>query len=298
MVVRIEAPAKLNLYLGVGARRPDGYHDVDTVLVALDLHDTVTVETADRLEVDCVPGLDLPPEYNIAFAAARSLGEAVGRAPAFRIGIRKAIPAGAGLGGGSADAAAVIAALAASWDVRPDDPVLERVAASLGADVPFLLRGGCAVYRGRGDRHERDLPVPEALFVLASPGVPVPTGSAYAAFDRMLRPSAPGLRHIGDALRLERTASALASALFNNMTEASTGLVPEIRDVLAELAAAPGCLGALMAGSGSTAFGVFEPDDEAGALAAADRARARGWWSAVARPRPGGTMAQATGAYE
>ncbi|MDO8964956.1 MAG: 4-(cytidine 5'-diphospho)-2-C-methyl-D-erythritol kinase [Coriobacteriia bacterium] len=289
----IDAPAKLNLYLAVGGRRPDGYHDVDTVLVSLELHDTVVVSAAPALSVVCTPDVGVPAEENLAYRAARALGEAVGRDPLVAIAIEKRIPSGAGLGGGSADAAAVIAALAALWDLAPDAPVLTRVAASLGADVPFLLRGGCALYAGRGDEYLRSLPVPDAHFVVVNPGVPVPTGAAYAAFDRMLRPAAPGVRFMGDALRIARTPAALGQALFNNMTEASTGLVPEIREALVSVAAAEGCLGSAMAGSGSSVFGVFE--DEAAALAAATAAAERGWWSTATRARAAGTLAQTRG---
>lgn len=296
MPITVEAPAKLNLYLGVGARREDGYHDVETVLVALDLADTVTVSPARELSLSCEPDVGVPAEANLAWRAAVALGEAVGREPAAAIRIEKRIPAGAGLGGGSADAAAVIAALARAWEVAPDAFVLENVASSLGADVPFLLRGGCALYHGRGDRFVRDVPLPGAVFALVNPGVPVPTAAAYAAFDRMLRAKAPGTRHVSDALRLERTPRALGEALFNNMTEASTGLVPEIREALSVVSSASGCLGAAMAGSGSTVFGVFEMEEPA--RAAVDVAAARGWWATTARVRAAGTLRSATGDWE
>lgn len=293
MAIRVEAPAKLNLYLGVGARRPDGYHDVETILVALDLADSVTVEPAAELSLVCEPDVGVPARENLAWRAAVAFADAVGREPACAVRIEKRIPAGAGLGGGSADAAAVIAALAKAWDVAPDAFVLEDVAARLGADVPFLLRGGCALYHGRGDRFVREITLPSAVFALVNPGVPVPTPAAYAAFDRMLRPSTPGARHVGDALRVDRTAAALGAAIFNNMTEASTGLVPEIREAISSVSAAPGCLGAAMAGSGSTVFGVFA--DEDGARGAVESAAARGWWAASARARSAGTVRSASG---
>jgi len=293
MAIRVEAPAKLNLYLGVGNRRPDGYHDVQTVLVALDLHDSVTVRPAAGLSLRCEPDVGVPPEENLAWRAAVELSAATGEDGAVAIDVVKRIPAGAGLGGGSSDAAAVIAALAAHWGIPANAPVLESTAASLGADVPFLLRGGCALYAGRGDEYVRSLPVPAACFLLVNPGVPVPTAAAYAAFDRMLRPRTPGVRDIGDALRLQRDAASLGSTLFNNMTEASTGLVPEIREALVFAAGSPGCRGAAMAGSGSTVFGVFDDLDATEAAAAA--ARERGWWSYAARPRAGGTLEQVTG---
>lgn len=294
MAIGVEAPAKLNLYLGVGGRRPDGYHDVETVLVALDLHDTVTVEPAAELSVVCEPDVGVPALDNLAWRAAEAFAGEVGRSSDVAIRIVKRIPAGAGLGGGSADAAAVIAALSVLWEVPSDAPVVGRVAASLGADVPFLLRGGCGIYGGRGDEFVRALPLPAVHFLLVNPGVPVPTAAAYAAFDRMLRPAAPGVRLVTDALRLERDAASLGAAVFNNMTEASTGLVPEIREALALVAHSRGCAGGLMAGSGSTVLGVF--GDRASAEEAGSAARERGWWALVACPRPGGAFDSVRGA--
>lgn len=296
MPIEVEAPAKLNLYLGVGGRRADGYHGVETVLVALDLHDSVTVEPAAELSLVCEPDVGVPAPDNLAWRAAVALSSAVGRESSVAIRVVKRIPARAGLGGGSADGAAVIAALAAHWGIASDAPVLERVAASLGADVPFLLRGGCAVYGGRGDEFVRPLPLPVVHFLLVNPGVPVPTAAAYAAFDRMLQPAAPGVRRVADALRLANGAAALGGALFNNMTDATTGLVPEIREALALAGRSPGCEGAAMAGSGSTVFGVF--DDRESAEEAVAAARGRGWWAQVARPRRGGTLDSVTGAKE
>src|SRR5450759_265119 len=131
MPIEVEAPAKLNLYLGVGGRRADGYHGVETVLVALDLHDSVTVEPAAELSLVCEPDVGVPAPDNLAWRAAVALSSAVGRESSVAIRVVKRIPARAGLGGGSADGAAVIAALAAHWGIASDAPVLERVAASL-----------------------------------------------------------------------------------------------------------------------------------------------------------------------
>lgn len=291
MRVVADAPAKLNLYLAVGSRLPDGYHHVDTVLVALDLCDTVIVEPAAALHLTCEPDVGAAAEENLAWRAAVALGEAVGKEPAVSISVSKRIRAGAGLGGGSADAAAVLAGLARLWDMRSDDPVLERTARSLGADVPFCLRGGCALYGGRGDRLIRGLPLPSAVFALVNPGPPVPTDAAYAAFDRLLAARRPGPASVTDALGRSE-AEALGAALFNNMTEASAGLVPEVRNALALMRGASNCRGAEMAGSGSTVFGVF--DDESAAVAAVERARERSWWATVARPRAGGALASTT----
>jgi len=291
-VTALIAPAKLNLYLAVGPPRPDGYHGVTTVLVALEFGDTVTVEPAAGLSLLCEPDVGVPAHENLAWRAATAMGEAFGRTPDFAIRIDKRVPAGAGLAGGSADASAVIAAIAHAWDARRDDPRLDAVAASLGADVPFSLRGGCGVYSGLGATLQRTLRVPACHFAVIGGAAPVPTAAAYRAFDGLERTTAPGARHVTDAISMGDVPG-LGAALFNNMTPASVGLVPAIADALAFMSTAQGCLGSAMCGSGSAVFGVFAREDEA--EAAADAAAQHGWWSVHTRPRTGGTLDQTMG---
>jgi len=293
MPMVVNAPAKINLYLAVGDLRPDGYHAVTTVLLALDLADRVEVAPATALSLVCEPDVGVADSDNLGWRAAIAMGEAFGRSPDFAIRIEKRIPAGAGLAGGSADAAAVIAAIAAAWDVARDDHRLEAVAADLGADVPFALRGGCAVYAGRGETFRRTLCAPKAHIALIKGNEPVPTAAAYAAFDALGRTPAPGPRHVTDALSLEDL-PALGAALFNNMTAAAAYLVPETSDAIAFMRGADGCLGAALCGSGSAVFGLFA--DAGAAQAAAEAAHGHGMWSAVARPAAGGTLDQTIGA--
>lgn len=273
--------------------RPDGYHAVTTVLVALDFGDAVTVTPADELSLICEPDVGVPAEENLAWRAALAMGEAFERVPAFALRIEKRVPAGAGLGGGSSDAAAVIAAIAAAWELDREDPRVESVARSLGADVPFLLRGGCGVYAGRGDQLRRPLPVPSGSLAIVFPGLPVSTAAAYAAFDSIGQPGAPGPRAVTDAACFQDVV-ALGAGLYNNMTAPALGLVPAIGDALAFMKDAGGCLGAAMAGSGSAVFGVFDTDDEA--VLAARAASDLGWWSVATRPRAAGTLDQTMGA--
>ena len=295
MPIALRAPAKLNLHLAVGARRADGYHDVTTVLVALDLSDDVTVEPAPALSLICEPDVGVAPERNLAWRAALAMGDAFGRSPDFAIRIAKHVPAGAGLGGGSADAAAVIAALAEAWCVSCDDPRLGSVAAALGADVAFPLHGGCALYEGRGEALSRRLELPRAHFAIARGAEPVPTADAYATFDRLGGGADPGTGRLEAALAAGDPA-ALGAALHNNMTPAALELVPAIGDTLGFMAAADGCLGSALCGSGSAVFGVF--GNAGHAAAAAVHARGRGWWAVAARPRAGGTLDQTTGAIQ
>jgi 4-diphosphocytidyl-2-C-methyl-D-erythritol kinase len=289
----LSAPAKLNLYLAVGALRADGYHDVTTVLVALDLGDDVTIGPAPALSLECEPDVGTPVGRNLAWKAALAMEAAFGVPAGFAISVAKRIPVGAGLGGGSADAAAVIAAMATAWGLSPDDPRLDEVASALGADVLFPLRGGCALYEGRGDVFVRSLELPAAHFAIACGAESVSTAEAYATLDRFGHGPAPGSASVEAALAAH-DAGALGAALHNNMTPAALVLVPQVGEALASMAEAEACLGSAVCGSGSAVFGVFAGARDAEAAAA--RARERGLWAAVASPRAGGTIDQTTGA--
>lgn len=288
--VCVPAPAKVNLYLEVGAVRTDGYHDVITVLQTIELHDDVCVRESDSLRVQCIPDLGIPAEENLGARAASALASELGREPYVDIRIVKRIPHGAGLGGGSSDAAAVLLALSRIWAVDHANPVLREVAAGLGADVPFFLDGGTALYDGRGDRFVRELPSPQIDVVVVKPDAPVSTAEAYAAFDRSVRTAAPGARGIADACRSGDPA-ALGAALFNNMTDASMSLVPDIADALAWMRAARDVLGVSMCGSGSAVFGLFP--DATSAAGAAEEAGRMGWWSRASRTTGPGSVAWA-----
>lgn len=290
--LRVTAPAKINLYLEAGGVRPDGYHEVRTVLQALELADEVLMAPAQALSVVMNPDHGIPAEANLAYRAARMLGDAVGASPAFAITVEKHVPTGAGLGGGSSDAAAVLAGLAAYWDLALDDPRLLGVAAGLGADVPFFLRGGTALYEGRGDRFVRSMPTLPLDVVLVKPAPSVPTAAAYAAFDSAPRVPSRGVRDVGDACRFRNT-EALGRGLFNNMTTASVTLVPEIADVLAWLDGSDGVFATLMCGSGSAVFGLCSSAGHAASVAGA--ACDLGWWAAATRTRDTGVQVEWVG---
>ena len=277
--VRVIAPAKVNLFLGVGELLPDGYHRLDAVFHALSLHDDVVLTESDTLSVSCTPELDVPAEQNLAYRAATALGVAEGRDPNVHVELTKRIPHGAGLGGGSSDAAAVLAGLAGMWGLDPSQPRYLRVAAALGADVPFFLHGGAMLMSGRGDVPVRPLPPLDASIVLIRPRHPVSTAAAYQAFDRAPVPARDGSAVVA-ALEGADTA-ALGAALHNNFEDISIALVPEIGSVLEWMREQPGVLGATVAGSGSAVFGVVENEDMAQDISEA--ARPRGWWSTATR---------------
>lgn len=271
------APAKVNLHLAVGAVRPDGYHDVTTVLHALELADEVRVTPASSLLLEA-PDLGVAPEQNLAHRAAVALGRTLGKRPDVHITLVKRIPHQAGLGGGSSDAAAVIFGLATLWGIDPGSPECLETAATLGADVPFFLTGACALMTGRGDVLERVLPpLAGSPVVVVRPPHPVPTPAAYAAFDAAPQP-APDAHELISALEVGSVACSAAS-LANNLEAASAAVVPEVGEAVAWLRGSAGCLGAAVAGSGSAVFGLMDSAGSAEAIAA--RAADRGWWSAA-----------------
>ncbi len=280
----ITSPAKVNLFLGIGGVRPDGHHDVDSIFQTLELHDTVRLDPSDELTLTCSEDLGIAPEHNLAFRAARAFSAAYDVDVLVDIAIEKRIPAGAGLAGGSSNAAAVLAGLA-HWASFPlDDHRLQAVARSLGADVPFFLYGGAALMRGRGDELVERLSFLPADIAIVKPPVPVSTAAAYRAFDDDPQPIGDGNRvvsalHAGDL-------QGLGASLSNNMTEASVSLVPQVGEVLRRMAAEAGVTGALVAGSGSAVFAVCESAQVAERIAA-DAARDGLWSTATTTRRTG-----------
>lgn len=282
MRLRVLAPAKVNLHLAVGAAGSDGYHPVVTVLHALALHDCVELAAGGPSFV-CEPDLGLADAENLAWRAASTMAERFDRPLDVAISVRKHIPSGAGLGGASADAAAVIVALAAHWGIDGADTRLSAVARSLGADVPFFLEGGAALFGGRGDVLTKTARPLDAPIVVVKPSQAVATARAYEAFDRLGQvdsPSPTSLLRALDAGDVE----AVAGRLHNAMTASSVSLVPAIAESLELVRSADGVLGAAMAGSGSAVFGICR--DGRSAEACAERARSMGYWSAATCTRP------------
>ncbi len=213
--------------------------------------------------------------------AARAFAERVDCEPDVRIALAKAIPAGAGLGGGSSNAAAVIAGLALMWGIPADDARLHDAAASIGADVPFFLTGGTGLYEGRGDALVQHLPTPDLDMVVVWPGTPVSTARAYMALDDdSRRQSAPSPAALIGAIDTG-DAEAVAQSLHNDFTGYSADMVEAIGEAIAWLESVPGVMGVAMAGSGSGVFGVCDSPDAA--CEAADEAIRRGWWAAETR---------------
>lgn len=292
--VRVIAPAKINLYLGVHDEKDaEGYHRVDTVMAALELADTVDIEVREDGEgtgpsVETVPELDIPMEQNTAYKAAVRLGEALGRSPDVRISIRKRIPVCAGLGGPSSDAAAVLVGLCEMWGVDAADPRVEDVARSVGADVAFFLHDSPAYLSGRGDVLQEVLPALDSMpVVLVKPFEGgLSTAEAYRRFDE--DPAEPAkLEPMLDALRAGRSRD-VPGLVANNLVWTSCSLEPRIAQVLDWLRRQPGVLAADMCGSGACSYAICESEEAAGRLAGAasvsrEARAAGGWWSRATR---------------
>lgn len=334
--VKLVAPAKVNLFLGVGARREDGYHDVVNVMQATALHDVlymnstpvvpgslederlkafacaasaprtadgesdgahaagefegkaaslpdyqavggpqgnllVTIDCADKGEVG---QLGVPARDNLVFRAIHLLACETGYARRDKVTARleKNIPHQAGLGGGSSDAAAALLGAAKLWGIAAEDPAVEAVAQRLGADVAFFLRGGCALLEGAGERFVRSLAPRKDAVLLVKPAGGVSTAEAYAAFDANPVPADDAT--VQGALAAQEGADV---PLFNNLTAAAEGLLPELARVRAWAARQDGVRDVLLCGSGAATCLLVEDFSTACSLAAA--AKLEGWWA-------------------
>jgi 4-diphosphocytidyl-2-C-methyl-D-erythritol kinase len=199
MVLIAEAPAKINRELRVGQRRLDGFHEIRSRFCAIDFCDRLEVEESDRLELSC-SGVPVPcGDTNLVARAARALGDRLGIETGARIGLEKRVPAGAGLGGGSADAAVTLLLLSKLWSSRLRPEELSEVAARLGSDVPFFLSGGEADVAGRGERVTPLGDSPPQELLLCIPPFSISTAEVYATYDRLTATAAP----LPDRLEIE-----------------------------------------------------------------------------------------------
>ncbi len=277
--LRVAAPAKINLTLHVTGRRDDGYHLLDSLVVFAGVFDRVSVAPADRLSLEVRgPNAEalaaVPEKDNIVLRAAWALAGLTGSGKGAHVTLHKTLPVAAGIGGGSADAAAALHGLMRLWGVAPPRDDLMRVAAGLGADVPVCLRGRAACVGGIGEDLKEAPPLPAAWLLLVNPGVPLSTPAVFQArTGDFSKPVA-----LNDA---PRDAYALANALTarrNDLTAAAISLAPEIGEALAAIGALPGCLLSRMSGSGATCWGLFATEYDCRAAAKALRAARPGWW--------------------
>ena len=255
MTVRV--PGKVNLYLGVGDRRADGYHELTTVFHAVSLSDDITVRAADLLSLQVRgEGADEVPTdaRNLAWQAAELMAEHVGRVPDVEITIDKSIPVAGGMAGGSADAAAVLVGINALWELGVPRRDLHAIAARLGSDVPFALHGGTALGTGRGEELATVLARNTFHWVLAFGAGGLSTAAVYAEIDRLRAAGEPP--QLADPEPLLTALSSgnpheLAPLLGNDLQPASLSLEPNLRRTL-RAGTEAGALAGIVSGSGPT----------------------------------------------
>ena len=268
-------PAKINLYLGVGDRRNDGYHDLVTVFQARDLCDEVFVTEAAGLQVrirgEGAGAVPTGPD-NLAWRAAELLARRTQTAPHACINVTKGIPVGGGMAGGSADAAATLVACAALWRTGSSRSRLVELAAEIGSDVAFCVLGGTALGTSRGEVLMPVLTSGEFHWVLAVADFSISTAAAYAELDRQrgsgVRPAAPAVPDgMLDALRAGDAAQ-LAGTLANDLEPVAVSLAPQLQRTL-DAGRGLGALGGLVSGSGPTCAFLCADGPSANALAMA-----------------------------
>ncbi|VDR37456.1 4-diphosphocytidyl-2-C-methyl-D-erythritol kinase [Tsukamurella paurometabola] len=263
----VRAPAKVNLHLGVGDVRPDGFHELVTVFQALSLHDDVTLTPSDALSLHVTGdgARDVPTDpTNLAARAVVALAERYDRDPNMRIDIAKGIPVAGGMAGGSADAAAALLGAATLWGLDIGRDELDEVAATLGSDVPFSLHGHTALGTGRGERLIPALARGEFHWTLALARDGLSTPAVYHELDRLREAGDPPRAGSPDAL-LAAVASGdphrLAPLLVNDLQAAALSLQPGLRRTL-RAGMEAGALAGIVSGSGPTcAFLCASADD-------------------------------------
>ncbi|GGS65936.1 4-(cytidine 5'-diphospho)-2-C-methyl-D-erythritol kinase [Streptomyces violaceus] len=297
MSVTVRVPAKVNVQLAVGPARPDGFHDLANVFLAVSLYDEVTVTPADDLRVTCEgPDADLVPldRTNLAARAAEALAGRYGRSPDVHLHIAKDIPVAGGMAGGSADGAAALVACDALWETGASRDELLAICAELGSDVPFSLVGGAALGIGRGEQLT-PLEVGGAfhwVFAMADRGLSTP--AVFREFDRLGEgtdiPEPVASQELLAALA-KGDPDALAAAVSNDLQPAALSLFPELAGTLATGRAA-GALAALVSGSGpTTAFLVRDPESAAAVAQALVSSGTCRTVRTASGPTPGATVA-------
>lgn len=287
--LQLQAYAKVNLFLRVLGKRPDGFHNIRTLFQTVSLSDSLGVRLTPggqrAVKLTCSRE-DLQGEHNLAWRAADLMLGLTGLAAQIEITLDKAIPSGAGLGGGSSDAAAVIRAVASMLPTRPAAQALLDVAAELGSDVPFFLLGGSAIGTGRGTELRPLADLRPAAIVIAQPAVEVSTGWAY----RALQEHRAALTLDSDRGKIEGTNLSSNTPSVGSLPRSREDMVNDFESVvfrrypliaaLKERLQALGAQPALMSGSGSAVFGVFESYQSARLVARTLRAEGFAAWPA------------------
>ncbi len=273
--------AKINLTLQVTGRRPDGYHELTSLVVFAEVGDALRLAVADDLSLT-IEGRFAPALQGAADNLVLRAAEALRRRAGIRAGaamiLTKNLPVASGIGGGSADAAAALRGLMRLWGVSLPQADLAALALTLGADVPVCLRGAAMVMSGIGERLTPIPALPPLWLLLVNPGVPVSTAAVFGALEgRFSTLAEPQLPPLGLAPLIDWLA-----ARPNDLEAPARRLAPAVDQVLAALARQPACLLARMSGSGATCFGLFEKEADAQQAAAEIARQNATWWVAPA----------------
>jgi 4-diphosphocytidyl-2-C-methyl-D-erythritol kinase len=273
------APAKVNLTLRVGARRADGLHEIESLVAFATIVDEVTLDMARPRALEVLGPLRAEcglPADNLVLKAAAALAARVFDLKIGHFTLIKRIPVAAGLGGGSADAAAALRLLAQVNGIASDDPRLQDAASATGADVPVCLDPRPRLMRGAGEQLSAPLKLPPLPAVLVNPGVPLPTKDVFDVFDRSSAAARP--QASAPPLDSRDTFLAFLQAEANDLESAAVSLQPVIGEVLSALRGLAACRLARMSGSGATCLGLFDSADAASAAAAQLRSAKPAWW--------------------
>lgn len=259
-----KAYGKINLSLDVLGRRANGYHDVSMVMQTVDLYDVITLtKLSDRDGIILTTDVDNIPldEGNIVYKAIKLIKEEYGIDIGVSADIKKRLPVAAGMGGGSADAAAALRGMNTLFELGLKSEKLEELGVRLGADVPFLIKGGIALAEGIGEKLTT-LPVfPECSLVIVKPDISVSTKEVYEALDSLTEVVHPDIKKLTDSLGKEdlRYIVKLLGNVLEDVTIKKHGIIDEIKRLLVE----NGAVFSMMTGSGPTVFGIFEDEEKA-----------------------------------
>lgn len=278
-MLTIKAPAKINWFLMVTGKRPDGFHDIMSLMQCVSLFDTLSFEQSANITIETSSGI--PMEDNLVYKAALLIKEHSGSSAGARIRLDKKIPIAAGLGGGSSDAASTLLGLNDLWGLGLGLDALSGLAAQLGSDVPFFIYGGPAMASGRGEVLEPLLNGPSCVIALVKPKAGVSAGFAYSGIKGYSK-STPSAGEVRQAIQ-SAGLSEMSVLMVNDLEPPVFEAHPEVHRIK-ESFLTHGAASSLMSGSGSTVFGAFRSEDEA--VRAVDSVKSDigpGLWSAVVR---------------
>jgi 4-diphosphocytidyl-2-C-methyl-D-erythritol kinase len=272
-----QAPAKINLTLRVLRRREDGYHELESLVAFADLADKLALQPGATTALDIsgpFAAASGPVSDNLVLKAVAALRQRIGGLMAGRFLLEKNIPVAAGIGGGSADAAAALRLVARANGLALDDPRLNEVALMVGADVPVCLASRPRIMRGVGELLADAIELPPLAAVLVNPGVALATRDVFAKF---VAPQG-GKTNMAEVPRQHDALIEFLSRHGNDLTQGAISCAPVIADVLTALQALPGVRLARMSGSGATCFALFATPDEAASAAQWLKAERKDWW--------------------